>query len=110
LTQEEERKFLAAFVPWEIMNTHEVDVPGGFKRELHRTYEFKTFEGAFEFMCEVKRRAIDPWDHHPRWQNSYNRIDVWLTTYNLGYKPSKKDVRLAREFEKVWREFDEGRR
>jgi pterin-4a-carbinolamine dehydratase len=56
-------------------------------------------------MKEVSIRAIEKYNHHPRWQNAYNRLEVWLTTFNLGYKPSNKDLRLAKFFEKIWQEF-----
>jgi len=105
LTQDEEQAFLAKWSEWEIVETAEPHAPGGVMRELHRVYEFTTFEDAFRFMTEVVRRAIEPYSHHPRWQNAYFRVEVWLTTFNLNYRPSNRDVRLAEMFEEIWREF-----
>ena len=110
LAPDDEAAFLSKYTLWEIVNTPEQGVTGGFKRELHRTYEFLTFDSAFDFLCEVKKRAIDKLNHHPRWQNTYNRVEIWLTTFNLGHKPSKRDVRLAAACEEVWIDFKRGLR
>jgi pterin-4a-carbinolamine dehydratase len=105
LSEDDERALLTELEEWDILNTRDLDLPGRFRRELHRVYEFDSFDRAFQFMNEVAERAIRPLNHHPRWQNSYNRLEVWLTTFNAGYKPTKRDIRLARLCEEIWREF-----
>jgi len=105
LRDEDEAAFLAEFDEWEIIEIPEPEAPGRFRRELHRVYEFASFESALGFMNEVAERGIRPHNHHPRWQNAYNRVELWLTTFNIGYKPSKKDVRLARVCEQIWCEI-----
>jgi pterin-4a-carbinolamine dehydratase len=62
-------------------------------------YEFSTYEMAWRFMIRVDELAIRPYNHHPRWQNTFNRIEFWLCTFNIGHKPSKRDLRLARILE-----------
>lgn len=105
LSEEGERKFLSEYQEWEIVETEEHDAPGGFRREFHRVYEFTSFEMAFEFMNEVVKRGINQINHHPRWQNTFNRLEVWLTTFNIGYKPSMRDIRLGKVFEEIWIEY-----
>ena len=104
LSEDEERAFLTELEEWDILNTRVPDLPGRFRRELHRVYEFDSFDRALQFMNDVAERAIRPLDHHPRWENAYTRVEVWLATSNAGYKPTKRDIRLARLFEQIWRE------
>lgn len=105
LNDNDEKRFLDEFKEWEIVENEEHNAPGGFRRELHRVYEFPTFELAFEFMNEVVRRGVNQINHHPRWENTFNRLEVWLTTFNIGYKPSVRDIRLAKIFEEIWLEY-----
>lgn len=109
LDDAEERRLLADLADWDIIETDDDSADGGVRRELHRIYEFKTFEGAFEFMQTSVERGIAQLDHHPRWQNTYNQIEMWLTTYNLGQQLSNRDSRLARILEQVWIELGRGR-
>lgn len=104
LNDDDESAFLKEMKEWKIEETREPDAPGRFRRELHRVYEFRSFEDAFHFMNEVAERAIGLQNHHPRWQNTYNRVEIWLTTFNLGYKPSLRDIRLAKACEQIWNE------
>ena len=34
-------------------------------------------------------------DHHPNWQNVYNRVSISLTTHDAGNTVTEKDVALA---------------
>jgi 4a-hydroxytetrahydrobiopterin dehydratase len=104
LDADDESAFLKKMKEWRIVETREPDAPGRFRRELHRVYEFNSFDDAFRFMNEVAERGIRKPDHHPRWQNTFNRVEIWLTTFNLGYKPSTRDVRLAEVCEQIWSE------
>jgi pterin-4a-carbinolamine dehydratase len=104
LDQKDERALLAELNLWTVKETEDKYAEGGLKRELHRLYEFETFEAAFSFMRDVTDRAILPYNHHPRWQNTYTRVEVWLTTFNLGCRLSIRDRRLAKLFEQIWEE------
>lgn len=108
LDLKDERVLLAELPEWTIVETEDRFAEGGLRRELHRAYEFIDFDTAFNFMNEVAGRAIAPHQHHPRWQNTYNRVEVWLTTFNLGYRLSARDRRLARLLEQIWEEFCKG--
>lgn len=77
-------------------------------RELYRVFEFTSYDNAWKFMTLVDEKGIRPFNHHPRWQNTYNRVEVWLCTFNIGHKPSKKDLRLAGIMEDIWEEFGMG--
>lgn len=105
LTKEEEESFLKEYKHWRVIEHEKPGVPGDVMRELYRLYEFPNYETAWNFMTKVDERGIRPYDHHPRWQNAYNRVEVWLCTFNVGHKPSKKDLRLARIVEEIWDEL-----
>lgn len=90
---------------WRVLETNDDEATDGKRRELYRIYEFRNFDEAFHFMNEVAQKAIIPFDHHPRWQNTWNRVEFWLTTFNIGYRISGKDKRLAERIENVWQDF-----
>jgi len=50
---------------------------------LHRTFEFKTFIAAFGFMTSVALIA-EKLDHHPDWSNTYNRVQIAVSTHDRG--------------------------
>ena len=105
LTEQELRDFLARYSPWSLVETPDEHAVDGVRRELHRAYEFPSYQAAFHFMNEVSARAVERLSHHPRWQNTWTQVEVWLTTYNLGCRPSIKDLKLAESCEQVWREI-----
>jgi 4a-hydroxytetrahydrobiopterin dehydratase len=51
--------------------------------KLHREYKFADFTHAFAFMAAVATVA-EKMDHHPDWQNVYNRVTVDLSTHDAG--------------------------
>jgi 4a-hydroxytetrahydrobiopterin dehydratase len=58
----------------------------GWAREgdaLTRSFRFEDFSEAFAFMTRVALRA-EKLDHHPDWSNTWNRVDVKLTTHSAG--------------------------
>lgn len=61
--------------------------------KLKRTFKFKDFSEAFGFMARVALLA-DKAEHHPDWSNSYNKVDIVLSTHDAGGL-TQKDVDLA---------------
>lgn len=61
---------------------------------LYRKFNFKDFSEAFAFMTRVALIA-EKMDHHPRWTNVYNTVEVWLNTHDAGDVVTDKDRKLA---------------
>ena len=66
---------------------------------ITRTFQFKNFNEAFGFMARVALEA-EKADHHPEWQNVYNRVEVVLTTHDASGITSL-DVDLARVMDRI---------
>ena len=62
--------------------------------KLTKTFEFKTFEAAIDFMVRASQ-LISEVDHHPEWINVYNRVIVSLCTHDAGNVVTQKDYDLA---------------
>jgi 4a-hydroxytetrahydrobiopterin dehydratase len=69
----------------------------GDAKAIRRSFRFRDFSEAFGFMTRVAL-AAEKADHHPDWSNSWNRVDVALTTHSEGGL-SRRDVALAREMD-----------
>lgn len=60
---------------------------------LTRKFKFNDFNEAFTFMTAVAAIANEA-DHHPNWSNVYNKVEISLTTHDLG-GVSQRDILLA---------------
>ncbi|MGN6247079.1 MAG: 4a-hydroxytetrahydrobiopterin dehydratase [Ginsengibacter sp.] len=61
---------------------------------LHKKFSFKDFSEAFSFMTRVAL-AAEKMDHHPKWTNTYNTVEIWLSTHDAGDIVTAKDRELA---------------
>lgn len=61
---------------------------------LHKTFTFRNFSEAFAFMTRVALEA-EKMDHHPKWTNVWNQVDIWLNTHDAGDIVTEKDHQLA---------------
>jgi pterin-4a-carbinolamine dehydratase len=102
LTPEEENNFLRRHPNWTISEIEKPGLSGDFFRELYCLYEFKSYDDAWHFIEQVNEKVIKVLNHHPRWQNTFHRVEFWLSTFNIGHKPSKRDLLFAEKVEKVW--------
>ena len=67
---------------------------------LYRKFEFKDFSEAFAFMTRVAMIA-EKMDHHPRWTNIWNTVEVWLNTHSAGNVVTNKDRKLAKKIDEL---------
>lgn len=95
LSEAEITAVLSSLPGWEAV---ESAVPGDYpktRRELRRAYRFKSFLNAVDFMSSAAR-ICDQAVHHPRWENQWRTVTVYLSTWDIGHRISEFDVKLAR--------------
>lgn len=68
---------------------------------LRASFTFTNFVEAFSFMTEVAF-VCERMDHHPDWQNVWNRVVINLSTHSAGNKVTDKDHKLAAEIDKIY--------
>ena len=68
--------------------------------KLYKAFEFKDFSAAFSFMTRVALLA-EKNNHHPTWINTYNKVEIWLSTHDAGDTVTDKDRLLADEIDGV---------
>jgi len=61
---------------------------------LHKSFVFSDFSEAFGFMTRVALLA-QQLDHHPTWTNTWNKVEIWLSTHSAGDIVTDKDRELA---------------
>lgn len=66
--------------------------------KLYKKFEFKNFSEAFAFMTRVAM-AAEKMDHHPTWENTYNKVEIWLSTHDAGDIVTDKDRKLAEKID-----------
>ena len=70
------------------------------ENSLYRKFEFKDFSEAFAFMTRVALIA-EKMNHHPRWTNVWNSVEVWLNTHDAGNTVTDKDRKLAQKIDEL---------
>lgn len=71
---------------------------------LYQHFTFADFNQAFEFMTRVAQIAEGS-QHHPRWTNEYNNVEIWLITHDDDNAITDKDHQLARAIDEIAQEY-----
>ena len=69
--------------------------------KLYQKFEFADFSEAFAFMTRVAI-AAEKMNHHPTWSNTYNKVEVWLSTHDAGDTITEKDRKLAASIDQLF--------
>ena len=48
-----------------------------------KLFKFSDFKQAFSFMTSIAMKA-EQINHHPEWENVYNKVKITLTTHDIG--------------------------
>jgi 4a-hydroxytetrahydrobiopterin dehydratase len=91
LTSLERKKLQAEMPSWEFVDG--VDA-------IHKNFIFKDFKEAFAFMTQIAQIA-ETLNHHPEWFNVWNRVEIRLSTHDLGGL-TKKDISLAQKIDETF--------
>jgi pterin-4a-carbinolamine dehydratase len=86
---------------WQLLSSPLPENPAVERIELFREFPFSTFRHAVGFMAEVAP-GCDIANHHPRWENIFKTLRVFLTTWDIGHRISDRDVQLAMYFERAY--------
>lgn len=70
------------------------------RNALYRPFEFDDFSEAFGLMTRIALEA-EKCGHHPEWMNVYNRLQIWLTTHDVGNAVSALDIEFATRINKL---------
>ncbi|MGE3956924.1 MAG: 4a-hydroxytetrahydrobiopterin dehydratase [Vicinamibacterales bacterium] len=100
LTADEIQQWLATHADWALVTS---PLPGEHttaRTELTRVYTFPTFDAALAFM-RVAASFINETNHHPRWENSFRTVTVWLSTWDIGHAVSQLDANLGEHLDAV---------
>ncbi len=68
-------------------------------KTLKKEFKFNNFVEAFGFMSKVALLS-EKMDHHPNWQNTYNKVTIELTTHDSG-GITTNDTQLADAIDKL---------
>jgi 4a-hydroxytetrahydrobiopterin dehydratase len=91
LTSLERKKLHADMPSWEFVDG--IDA-------IHKNFTFKDFKEAFAFMTQIAQIA-ETLNHHPEWFNVWNRVEIRLSTHDLGGL-TKKDISLAQKIDETF--------
>ena len=68
-------------------------------KAINKEFKFDNFIDAFGFMTKVALLS-EKMDHHPNWQNTYNKVKIELTTHDKG-GITINDIKLAESIDKI---------
>ena len=68
-------------------------------QSIKKEFNFNNFIDAFGFISKVALLS-EKMDHHPNWQNTYNKVTIELTTHDIGGITSN-DIMLAEAIDKL---------
>jgi ribonuclease HI len=75
--------------------------------QLYKEFIFSDFTEAFTFMEQVAQVA-ERVNHHPRWLNEWNKVQIWLYTHHAG-EVTDNDERLATEIDLIYKHLVEAK-
>jgi ribonuclease HI/pterin-4a-carbinolamine dehydratase len=69
--------------------------------KLHRKFKFENFREAVAFMNRVAAVA-EKMNHHPKIHNTYNMVELWLSTHDAGDVVTDVDRLFAKRVDEIF--------
>lgn len=70
------------------------------KHGLYKQFNFDNFHDAFAFMTKVAALA-EQYNHHPRWENEWSVVQIWLITHDADHTITDKDREMAQAIDDI---------
>lgn len=71
------------------------------KHGLYKQFNFENFKAAWAFMEAVAQLA-EEFQHHPRWENEWSVVQIWLITHEGGKKVTDRDHEMAAAIDEIY--------
>ena len=70
-----------------------------YKKAIKKEFKFNNFIEAFGFISKVALLS-EKMNHHPNWQNTYNKVTIELTTHDMD-GITTNDINLSEAIDKL---------
>lgn len=87
---------------WRLLKTPSRSNPIEDRIQLFRRLEFKSFRSVTKFILELNDISKILY-HHPRLENMYRTLDIYLSTWALNEKVSMKDIMFAKNVDRIYK-------
>lgn len=85
---------------------HWLVTTSGESSKIEAHYKLKTFKKTWAFLNEVAQAAHEM-RHHPTITTTYNRVDISLTTHDVGNHITENDTALAERIQDIYETYAE---
>ena len=91
---------------WKVVKSTLPENPFIEREELYREYIFRDFDQVLDYMRKAGE-VCNALPHHPRWENTWSTLKVYLTTWDSVHIITYKDIMLARHMERIYNDYGE---
>jgi pterin-4a-carbinolamine dehydratase len=96
---------------WKLESRADASAADGRRVEIVRAFDFGRGNAGFADAIEFMRSVVDDLNrvnHHPRWENQWVTVRVWLTTWSVGFHLTRRDFVVAEILDRRFAERGNG--
>lgn len=86
---------------WNLQTSNGKDNDDNCDSKLTADYKFKNFPRTWTFLNEVAKYAHET-KHHPTINTTYNKVNIELTTHDVGNKVTYNDIKMAQKIHQMY--------